>query len=124
VNDVRMSNYITVNATDTLAVPVTLLLDGQTKNFIVLNGDNVVGTLSRDELVKGLSDKGKEALVEDVMNKEVMFLDADMPLENAYQLMQQHARTLLPVMNNKHLVGALDLENILEFIMIKSAMKE
>jgi Zn-dependent protease/CBS domain-containing protein len=124
VNDVRMSNYITVNAADTLAVPVTLLLDGQTKNFIVLNGDNIAGTLSRDELVKGLSEKGKEAQVADVMNKEVVFLDADMPLENAYQLMQQHARNLLPVMKNNHLAGALDLENILEFIMVKSAMKD
>lgn len=121
VNDVRMNNFSKISAHDTLDVPISILLDGQCKNFIVVDEDKVVGTLSRDELIKGLSQKGKEARVAEIMNPQVISLDADMPLEAAYQLMQQHARTLLPVMKDNRLAGALDLENILEFLMIKNA---
>jgi Zn-dependent protease len=123
VRDVIMVNYHTVDAFDSLSVPVSLLLGGQAKNFIVMHDNQVVGTLSREELIKGLSEKGRDVPVADVMNKDVVFLDADMPLENAYQLMQQHAAGLLPVMQNKQLAGTLDLENILEFIMVNNALK-
>ncbi len=122
VKDVRMTNFEKIQHDDTLAIPVALLLDGQTKNFIVMNGDKAEGTLSRDELIKGLSENGKETVVSEVMNSNLVFLNADMPLDEAYQLMQQHASKLLPVIENESLTGAIDLENIMEFIMVKNVL--
>lgn len=124
VANVSMSNFEVVQADDTLDKAIALLLNGQSKNFIVMQQNRVVGTLSRDELIKGLSANGKEATVQSCMNSNVVLLNAEMPLEEAYQLMQQHSQALLPVMNNNKLVGALDLENILEFIMVKHAVKK
>ena len=79
-----------------------------------------VGTLSRDEIIKALSEQSENAVIHNVMNKELLFLKAQMPLEEAWHLMQQH-KTLMPVFTNNKLVGTLDTENILEFIMIKNA---
>jgi Zn-dependent protease/predicted transcriptional regulator len=124
VADVSMSNFGVIEADDALSKAVSLLLDGQSKNFIVMQNNTVVGTLSRDELIKGLTMHGKEVTVSTCMNSKVVLLNAETPLEEAYQLMQQQSQVLLPVMKNDMLVGALDLENILEFIMVKHAVKK
>ncbi len=122
VHDIRMTNYASIGIRDPLAVPVSMLLDGQCRNFLVMDGDRVAGTLSRKELVKGLAEKGRDAPVESVMHTEVFTLQADMPLDEAYQTMQQYEQALYPVISEGRLAGALDMENILEFIMIRNAL--
>lgn len=57
------------------------------------------------------------------MNRELIYLDANLPLEEAYQLIQQSKTSLMPVLQNNILIGTLDTENILEFIMIIDAQK-
>ena len=120
VNDVLMKQYQTIESDDTIKSAVQLLLNGQCKNFLVMENQQPVGTLSRDEIIKALSEQSENAVIHNVMNKELLFLKAQMPLEEAWHLMQQH-KTLMPVFTNNKLVGTLDTENILEFIMIKNA---
>ena len=120
VNDVLMKQYQTIESDDTIKSAVQLLLNGQCKNFLVMENQQPVGTLSRDEIIKALSEQSENAVIHNVMNKELLFLKAQMPLEEAWHLMQQH-KTLRPVFTNNKLVGTLDTENILEFIMIKNA---
>ncbi len=55
------------------------------------------------------------------MNKDFVFLEVDSPLEEAFEQIQQQKASLIPVVKDKRIVGALDMENILEFIMVKNA---
>lgn len=120
VNDVLMKQYQTIESSDTIKSAVQLLLNGQCKNFLVMENQQPVGTLDRDEIIKALSSQGENSIIHNVMNKELLFLNAEMPLEDAWQMIQQH-KTLIPVYTNNKLTGTLDTENILEFIMIKNA---
>ena len=124
VKDVLMKEYKTVDAGETVKAAVQMLLNGQCKSFLVTENNNPVGTLSRDEIIKALSDKGEDKIIQSVMNKDLIFLNADSPLENAYQQAQQNKSTLMAVMANNQLIGTLDTENILEFIMIKDAQEK
>ena len=121
VNDVLMKQYQTISAGETIKEAVSMLLNGQYKSFLVTDNGQAVGTLNRDEIIKALSSQGENSIIHNVMNKELLFLKAEMPLEEAWQLMQQR-NTLMPVFNNDKLVGTLDTENILEFIMVKGAI--
>jgi Zn-dependent protease len=120
VNDVLMKQYQTISSGETIKSAVTMLLNGQSKSFLVIDNSQAVGTLSRDEIIKALSTQGEHSIIHDAMNKELVVLKAEMPLEEGWQLMQEH-KTLMPVFSNNKLVGTVDIENILEFIMVQNA---
>ena len=124
VKDALMLQYHTIDAGETIKTAVQMLLNSQCKNFLVKENSHPVGTLSRNEIIKVLSEKGEDELVHNIMNKELIFLNADSPLEDAYQKAQESKSTLMPVIENKLLIGTIDTENILEFIMIKGAKKK
>lgn len=121
LKDATMTNFGLLEKNQDIATAVRLLIDGQSRNFLVMEGSIPVGTLSREELVKGLSEQGREARVEQVMNKKLLNLDGKMPLEEAYQKMQENAVSVAPVFWEKQMIGCVDMENILEFIMIRNA---
>ncbi|MDP2175208.1 MAG: site-2 protease family protein [Bacteroidota bacterium] len=120
VNDVIMKQYQTLSPNDTIKEAVALLLNGQSKSFLVIDNEQVLGTLNRDEIIKALSSEGENSSINHVMNKEIVALKAETPLEDAWQIIQQH-KMLMPVYSYNQLIGTLDTENILEFIMIKNA---
>lgn len=121
VKDALMRNYQTINSDDTIKKAVDMLLNGQNKNFLVLDNNKPAGTLNRDEIIIALSGKGENEIIHQVMNKNLIFLEADSPLEDAYQKALEEKTMLMPVLENDQLIGILDTENILEFIMIKDA---
>ena len=102
---------------------VIFLLDGQDKNILVTENNLPVGTLSRDGIINALSTKGENEVVGNVLNEDFVFLEVDSPLEEAFEQIQQQKASLIPVVKNKRIVGALDMENILEFIMKKTKEK-
>lgn len=121
IKDATMRQYQTVNSNQTIKTAVEMLLNGQSKNFLVVENDKPTGTLSRDEIIIALSGKGENEVIHNVMNKNLIFLKADSPLESAYQQAIEQKSVLMPVMENDLLIGTLDTENILEFIMVKDA---
>lgn len=121
VKDVLMQQYNSIDAGQPIKTAVKMLLDGQSKNFLVTENSHSVGTLSREEIIRALAEQGENEIIHKVMNKDLTFLDADAPLENAYQQVVENKSTLMPVVKNNRLIGVLDTENILEFIMAKGA---
>ena len=61
VQDAIMHQFTPLQSTDTIGTAVRLLLDGQEKEFIVFENEQVVGTLTRNEMIQGLGHFGKEA---------------------------------------------------------------
>lgn len=122
VNDVIMRNYTTLDENDTLQAATQELLNGQASNFLVLKNGRVVGTLSKKNLIKGLTEKGMDYPVKDFMDKSFFVLQPDMMLEDVYKRMVSEDIKILPVYSSDKLIGAVDTENILEYLMIKNAM--
>jgi len=124
VADVVMEEYKTLRTDEPLSKAIELLLDGQSTKFLVSDNGEVAGTLSRNEMVKALSEVGREARVGDVMNRDVEYFDADMELKDAFLKMQNHKHGLILVRRRNDFVGVVDLENIQEFIMLRGAQPE
>lgn len=121
VKDALMKDFKMIDKGETVKEAVQMLLNGQCKNFLITENSKPIGTLSRDEIIKALSGKGENEIIHNVMNKNLVFLNADSSLENAYQQVYEQKSTLIPVIENNNLIGVLDTENILEFIMVKNA---
>lgn len=123
LNDVLMQNYETLHVQDSIKVAVQKLLDNQSKNFLVLNDTDItVGTLDRESMVKAISERGVEITVESCMNSELMKFSASTEVENAYRKMQTNNISLALIYENEEFKGIVDSENILEYIMVQSAL--
>jgi Zn-dependent protease/predicted transcriptional regulator len=121
VRDVVMHQYNKLEASEPLSRAIDLLLNGQGKDFLVVQDGEVAGTLNRNEIIKALTEAGKDASVGSVMNTDINYIDAKTPLEELYGQSKANNASLMPVVENGQLVGVLDSENILEFIMVKEA---
>jgi Zn-dependent protease/predicted transcriptional regulator len=123
VGRVMITQFEILAPTDTLQRAMDHVLAGFQHDFPVMEQDRVVGVLTRGDLMKGLSDKGREALVGAVMTTRFETADAAEMLEGAFQRLQASACPALPVLQADKLVGVLTLENVGEFLTIRSALR-
>ncbi len=118
VQDVVMKDYPKIDANATVKSAVTLVLDSQNKNFLIVEGATPVGTLNRNQIIMALSKKGEDEFIYNVMDRNLIFLDANSLLENVFELIQLNKSRLMLVIENNKIVGTLDIENLMEFILI------
>ncbi|MBA3900424.1 MAG: site-2 protease family protein, partial [Bacteroidetes bacterium] len=121
VKDVVMHEFNMIDYAEPLSKAIDLLLNGQGTDFLITKDGEVAGTLSRNEMIKALTEKGKDTQIGAVMNPDVQFLESKTPLEELYNQAGKKNASLMPVVENDELIGVLDTENILEFIMIREA---
>jgi CBS domain-containing protein len=122
VRDAMMTRVRTLAAQDPLTKAVQELLAGSQQDFPVLENDQPIGILRRNDLVKALSEGRREAVVSDAMCRDCATVDEAAPLKPAVESMHARQCATVPVMASGRLVGLLTLENISEMIMVNSAM--
>lgn len=118
VHDVVMKQYPTIDANDTVKTAVELVLDSQNKNFLITEAGIPVGTLNRDQIIMALSTKGDSEFIYNVMDRNLVYLDSDSLLEKVFELIQLNKSRLMLVMENNSVIGILDVENLMEFLLI------
>ncbi|MCB9082226.1 MAG: site-2 protease family protein [Lewinellaceae bacterium] len=121
VRDVTMHRFTLLSAIDPLDRVVQLLLDGQEKEFLVMENEEIMGCITRDGLIQGLQQSGRDAPVGSIANRQVVTLHPDLPLDKAWEILQQENAEICPVMEDERLIGVLNRENILEVLMIQEA---
>jgi predicted transcriptional regulator len=121
VQDAIMHQFTPLQSTDTIGTAVRLLLDGQEKEFIVLENEQVVGTLTRNEMIQGLGHFGKEANLSEVMNHTILRLEPQMPLDDVYDQMTDENVEIAPIFEGGKLIGVLNRDNIMEILIIDNS---
>ncbi len=116
----RQFRVLTV--TDSLQQAIDAILDGSQGDFPVVSNRGVEGMLTRSRLLVALAQLGVQAEVSKVMQSDLPVIDEHEPLEQAFEKLQQCECGALPVVRDGELVGLLTLENIGEFIAIRSAL--
>ena len=73
--------------------------------------------------MRAIAEGGTGKLVRDAMRRDLETVDSHDMLEQAVQVLRRCGCRSLPVEHNGELVGMLALENVGEFMMIRSAMR-
>lgn len=123
VRDALMTRFTTLLPTDELEKAARILLDGQEQEFLIADQEFVMGVLTRKELIRGLSQFGKNSPIANIMRKDFLTVSPDTNLHEVYTAMMNGYGTVYPVIENGRLVGMVDKENISELILIKQAVK-
>ncbi len=124
VRDVLMTSFKTVSSHDTLGHVVDLLLDGTQTEFLVLEHGEVVGVVTRTDLVRGLAQFGMDGNVMEVAQKDFVSLMPDQQLIGVYNLLMAGPTRVAPVVERGQLLGMVDKENIDEIILVNRALEQ
>jgi Zn-dependent protease len=119
VRDILMKQYHSIDANEPIKTAITLLLDSQSKIFMITENNEPTGTLNRDQIIAALSEKGEDTAVRLAMNKNLIYLDVETLLEDIFELVSANKSNLILITENGLLIGVLDTENLLEFLLIK-----
>jgi len=121
VKDAIMNSVQRLNSNDTIKSAIQLLFNSTDDNFLIYENDRYVGIITREEIINSLSSHAENEEIQNIMTKNIVFLDADEPLDNAYKQLQIRQPNVMPVLENNNLIGTLTVKNILDFLLIKDA---
>ncbi len=125
VSHAMMTNFSKLRPKDSLQRAIELILATPQQDFPVLDDSRVLGILPSRELMVALQQRGPDTLVQDVMRRDFLSLEANEMLDAA--LARMHAAECCltaPVIHGDALVGLLTAENVNEFLLIVSALGE
>lgn len=123
VGRAMLTDFRTVSQYDPLVRVVDLILGGSQQDFPVVDDGQVVGVLTRGDLMNALAQQGQAARVSEVMQRQFFTADPFDMLEPLFMRMQEGRARTVPVVNQGRLVGLLTLDNIGEFLMIQSSLE-
>jgi Zn-dependent protease/CBS domain-containing protein len=105
---------------DRLSRAVDLTLSTFQSDFPVCRDGELIGLLTRTDLITALQQRGSNAFVVSVMRKEFPSVSLDDSLFKAQQAMMEHHIEALPVMENGRYLGLLTLRDIDEVYRLLS----
>jgi len=113
----------TLSPDDPLSRPVRLILDGFQQDFPVVAEGNVLGMLTRADLLKSLTERGEHALVRDVMNRDFQQASPDESADDVLTRLKSCGCHSMPVIQHGRLLGVLTMDNVGEYVMVQAALK-
>lgn len=121
VLDLTMREMPTVSPDIAVSELVKEILNTQKKNFVVAEGDRVLGVVTQMEVIKALGDRGESARVRDFMQKDILYLPHSMPVNEAIVKMQSGGKVVALVRKEENVIGMVDNDNLVEFILVLRA---
>lgn len=124
VTRAMMTDFKTLSPRDNLSQVVGLILAGSQHDFPVVDANGrVAGIIERDAFLRALTEHGQSAPVMDFIRRDLPEVDSYEMLELALTRLQESGSKTLPVTHGGQLVGLITMENITEYLMIRSALK-
>ncbi len=126
VSSAMVREFRTLSEDATLQEAVDALLATSQHDFPIVNDTgNVVGLLTRQDLIAALRKNDPALRVGDVMRRDIPTVTTGTRFEDAFRIMQECNCPAVPVLDRmKRLVGLLTPENVTELMMVQSAMPQ
>jgi Zn-dependent protease/CBS domain-containing protein len=118
VSEAMITDFRTLNHSDTIRDAAQLLLATSQQDFPVLGGGEVVGLLSRTALLRAMAVEGPEAYVAGAMDRDYLRLTPEMELAEAAAQLSSRGNCAL-VFDGGRLAGMLTSENLSEFLLLR-----
>jgi Zn-dependent protease/predicted transcriptional regulator len=123
VRDAVMRRLTILSPGTTIGDAARALLNSQETVFVVTEQDQPVGMLQASDIIRGLSEAGRDSLVSQFMDKKFFVVRPDVRLTDFFQQVIQEGHGVAVVMDGTEFVGLIDRENIEERLMVKRAIR-
>jgi Zn-dependent protease/predicted transcriptional regulator len=122
VERAMITDYKTLSPVDTLSRAVNLVLSGSQEDFPVVENNNLVGMVRKNDLLLALSRGDINEYVKNIMKTDVHIASPDEYIDRAILILQNKDLKTIPVVKSGALVGLLTRDNISEFLLIQDAL--
>jgi Zn-dependent protease/CBS domain-containing protein len=122
LEQVMITDVRTLAPADPLGRAAELVLAGFQQDFPVVEGGQVVGLLTRQDLVRALAAGGAGTAVGAVMRREFPVAEPGERVEDALARLAGAGAEAMPVVRGRTLLGVLTRENVGEYLMIRAAL--
>lgn len=123
IQRVMITDLRTLRPDDPLERAVEHTLAGFHQDFPVMEGEAVIGVLTRKTLLTALAQKGPNAPVREAMERDFHTARPGEEAETVFSRLQTSECHSLPVIDHGRLVGVVTTENLGEYLMIQSALR-
>ena len=123
VQSAMETRFATLETTDSLAHAVATIQASAQHNFPVLEGEELVGVISRSELLESLRNHEPDARVGEIVRRSIAIADPREPVEQAFQRMIERRQSALPVVSDGYLVGMITSENVSRLLESQQAVR-
>jgi len=124
VQRAMITYFHTLHPDDPLGRAIEYVLAGFQQDFPVVEGEQVVGVLTRSDLATALAQHGSQRRVGDVMQREFATVHPHEMLHVALSKLQECNCHTLPVVQDGRLVGLMTTDNLAEVLMIQEALRQ
>lgn len=119
VRAAMVTDFRTLSHGSTIGDAANLLLATSQQDFPVVHGDQVVGLLGRNALLRGMALEGSDSYIGAHMEREFASISPDQDLSEILPLMASAGACAL-VMQDDKLLGLLTSENLSQFLLLRS----
>ncbi len=126
VLDATITAFSALDMRSTVSQGVQRLLSSTQREFPVTDGlGRLRGILTREGMIRALSEGGPDTPVVEVMERDVATVSSRAPLSEAVTRLQSSQQPLIGVVDNDdRVVGIVTLENLAEYLMVTQASSE
>lgn len=124
VREAMITEFKTLPVGTSLGEAREMLLRTSQTDFPIVNGEEIVGLLSRNALLHGLADHGPSGYVAGSMEREFAIASPEAGLEEIATEMQAGQTGCVLVMDEGKLVGMVTKENLAELLIVRQIMRQ
>lgn len=122
VSAATITAFSTLDVQSTVSQGVDQLLSSSQRDFPVTDGaGRLRGVLTREGIIRALTDRGPDTPVVDAMERSVATVHRHAPLSEAVAKLQGGQPLVGVVDDDRRLVGLVTLENLAEYMMVVQA---
>ncbi len=121
IRDILARNFIHISPDAQLSKVLELIFHTHQEDYPVMDEDgHMVGFITRREVVYGVHERGKEAIVRDIMRRNFPAVDVSTRLDQVQKLMQKYGTHAMPVKRKGEIIGVVTLDDINRVYMMMS----
>ena len=112
MEDIMLTDFATLSPADTLEDALNKAVHSLQDDFPVVRGPDMVGVISKQNILDALRSEGN-GYVQAAMNRIFDSASRSETLASAFRKLSAHNLSLIPVVENQHLVGIVTLQNLM-----------
>ncbi len=119
VRDLMIKNVVKASLKERVIDAAKKMKETGVSSLVVTEGNKVRGIITRSDFIDRVVAEAKNpntTLVEDIMTKDVLTIDANASIIDALKLMNKYKYSQLPVVDKGELVGIIAIRDALNYI--------
>ncbi|MCS7088362.1 MAG: site-2 protease family protein [Thermoflexales bacterium] len=123
VGDAYNKHALSLQIGDRVSRVVDYLLTSYQPDYAVMQGNTIIGIVTRDDVMRALAERAEDCYVTEIMQREFLRVEATRTLDEVRQLLTEQGSRLAAVFDGSRYLGLISLEDIAEAFAVLSFLE-